>query len=336
MIDLSGFGGSIQNPYGDTGGSRGFSILVEDENVGGKVLHISKFQTLIQALGYFKYTLCTSPKNNFRIFFRGQENAYGKIYQPTLYRKCTQEGALTGRDGELNRQIALCKEDCRWFNKLDDSVVEGVLQQYGMRTRWIDAVDNIWIALWFACHHAWCWKDGDMEYLHYSIRSPRLEGEGVHYAYIYVLGFNSGYSSLDKKKRRTFVPGMSWGENAEMLDLRYAIPSLFLRPHAQHGVLLRSFKYLPNGGMRYNSDMSDLVQGVIRFDLLDGLEWLGYGASLDVSSVFPPPAFDSGYGDLLMTEREMRKSRLGKKVHVSGYRKSFTVDLKDVLHLQRI
>ena len=134
MIDLSGFGGSIRNPYGDAGGSRGFSKLVEDENVGGNVLHISKFQTLIQALGYFKYTLCTSPKNNFRIFFRGQENAYGKIYQPTLYRECTQEGALTGRDGELNRQIALCKEDCRWFNKLDDSVVEGVLQQYGMRT----------------------------------------------------------------------------------------------------------------------------------------------------------------------------------------------------------
>ena len=336
MIDLSRFGGSIQNPYGDVGGSRGFSKVVEDENVGDKVLHISKFQTLIQALGYFKYTLCTSPRNNFRIFFRGQENAYGKIYQPTLYRKCTQEGTLTGRDGELNRQIALCKEDCRWFNKLDDAVVEGVLQQYGMRTRWIDAVDNIWIALWFACHHAWCWKDGDMEYLHYSIRSPRLEGDGPHYAYIYVLGFNRGFSSLEKKKRRKFVPGMVWGDEAEMLDLRYAIPSLFLRPHAQHGVLLRSFRCQEDGGIRYNADMSDLVQGVIRFDLLDGLEWLGYGASLDVSSVFPPPAFDSGYGDLLMTEREMRKSRLGKKVHVSGYRKSFTVDLKDVLHLQRV
>ena len=49
MIDLSRFGGSIQNPYGDVGGSRGFSKVVEDENVGDKVLHISKFQTLIQA-----------------------------------------------------------------------------------------------------------------------------------------------------------------------------------------------------------------------------------------------------------------------------------------------
>ena len=129
---------------------------------------------------------------------------------------------------------------------------------------------------------------------------------------------------------------MSWGENAEMLDLRYAIPSLFLRPHAQHGVLLRSFKYLPDGGMRYNSDMSDLVQGIIRFNLLDGLEWLGNGSSLDVSSVFPPPAFDSGYGDLLIAERKMRESRLGCKITLPNYRKSFVVSQDDLLHLQRL
>ena len=336
MIDMSKFGGAIVNPYEAENGFRGFCTLVDDEKVGGKVLHINKFQTLIQALGYFKYTLCRSAKVNYKIFFRGQENAYGKVYQPSLYRKCTQEGSLTKRDGVVKRQIALCRADCGWFGRLDDAVVEGVLQQYGMRTRWIDAVDNIWIALWFACHHAWSWKDGDIEYLHYSIRSPRLEGSGDHYAYIYVLGFNSGYSRIDKKKSRRFVPGMSWGEGAEMLDLRYAIPSLFLRPHAQHGVLLRSFKYLPEGGMRYNSDMSDLVQGIIRFNLSDGLEWLGHGASLDVSSVFPPPVFDSGYGDLLVTERKMRESRLGSEITLPNYRKSFVVSQDDLLHLQRL
>ncbi|GAA0468199.1 hypothetical protein Ade02nite_79030 [Paractinoplanes deccanensis] len=30
---------------------------------------------------------------------------------------------------------------------------EPLLQHYGIRTRWLDLVGNIWSALWFACHH---------------------------------------------------------------------------------------------------------------------------------------------------------------------------------------
>lgn len=336
MIDLSKFGGSIANPYAIAAGMRGFSELTRDSNVGGEVLHIRKFQTLIQALGYFKYVLCESANKNYKIYFRGQEKAFGSVYQPSLYRTCTRDGALMDRDGRIKRQIALARKCCKWFEKANDAVIEGVLQQYGMRTRWIDAVDNIWISLWFACHHAWTWNGGDSEYIHYSVRSPTQEGDGEHYGYIYVLGFNSGYTDLRKKVRRRFTPGMAWSASAEMLDLRYAVPSLFIRPHAQHGVLMRSFKRLPDGSVRYNSDMSDLVQGVIRFDLEDGLEWLGHGVSVAVSSVFPPPAYDSGYGDLLLAERHMRDTYLGKEVEVEGYKKRFHVRPEDVLQVQKM
>lgn len=336
MIDLSKFGGSIANPYAVATGVRGFSELTIDSNVGGEVLHVRKFQTLIQALGYFKYALCESVCKNFKIYFRGQEKAFGPVYQPSLYRSCTRDCALMDRDGRIKRQIALARKCCKWFKTANDAVIEGVLQQYGMRTRWIDAVDNIWIALWFACHHAWTWNGDDSEYIHYSLRSPAQEGDGEHYGYIYVLGFNSGYTDYSKKVRRKFTPGMAWSDSAEMLDLRYAVPSLFIRPHAQHGVLLRSFKCLPNGGVRFNRDMSDLVQGVIRFNLEDGIEWLGQGVSVAVSSVFPPPAYDSGYGDLLRTERRMRYEYLGREVEVNGYRKKFHVGQEDVLQVQKM
>ena len=164
MIDMAKFGSSISNPYKGQAGGEDFSECVYDPAVQGDVLHVRKFQTLIQALGYFKYVLCESASTNYKIYFRGQEHAYGKVFQPALYRGCNREGTLMSHDGNLNRQIALVRKCCSWFKKSNDSVIEGVFQQYGMRTRWIDAVDNVWIALWFACHHAWSWKDNDMEF----------------------------------------------------------------------------------------------------------------------------------------------------------------------------
>ncbi|WP_420914265.1 FRG domain-containing protein [Comamonas aquatica] len=40
------------------------------------------------------------------------------------------------------------------------------MQHYGLNTTWIDIVDNIWVALWFACHEARCTKDG--KFIHYQ------------------------------------------------------------------------------------------------------------------------------------------------------------------------
>lgn len=336
MIDISKFGSAIVNPYKGNVGATDFCNVIFDPAVGSKVLHVRKFQTLVQALGYFKYVQCTSVTHNYQIFFRGQEKAYSKSFQPALYRKCSQPGTIMDRNGLLNRQISLVRETEARFEKTDDSVVEGVLQQYGMRTRWIDAVDNIWIALWFACHHAWTWNDASSSYVHYALRSPKHEGDGQSYAYIYVLGFNKGYKAKAEKVRRSFIPGLTWGPEAEMLDLRYAVTSLMLRPHAQHGVLLRSYHHNSDGSIGYDVDMSGLIQGVVRIDLEDALEWLGHSTSLEVSSMFPPPAYDSCYRELISTERMMREQLLGKKIKPKSYRKAFVVKEGDILCVQRV
>jgi len=332
-VDVSRFQSAICNPFSESDDLR-FAVQCDDVDVGGSVIHVTKFQTLIQALGYFKYVLCTGPNNNYFVCFRGQEHAYGQCFQPALYRKCTQEGTRTKRDSLLKQQIAVTKKLCG-FEKVDDCIIEGLLQQYGMKTRWIDAVDNIWIALWFACHHAWVWNDGRCDYVHYSLRSVRQENaEGKRpYAYIYVLGFNTGNRGPAHPKRH-FMPGLRWGNDAEMLDLRYALPSLAIRPHAQHALLVRSFKNDPNRGRCIELNMSKLVQGVVRIDLEDALEWLGHGMALELQSVFPPAIYDSYYQNLLKGENK-GVGMIGKSLEISK-REKIVLDNEHVPKIQRI
>jgi hypothetical protein len=48
---------------------------------------------------------------------------------------------------------------------------EPLLQHYGLATTWIDLVDNIWVALWFACHKAHI-SGKRSQYLHFEKRLP--------------------------------------------------------------------------------------------------------------------------------------------------------------------
>ena len=75
--------------------------------------------------------------------------------------------------------------------------------------------------------------------------------------------------------------------------IRKEIPSHFIRPHVQHGMLIRSKSFI---------NMESLIQGIIRIDLNDALEWLGEGRILLPESIFPPPNYDSGFSWLLENE----------------------------------
>ena len=55
------------------------------------------------------------------------------------------------------------------------------------------------------------------------------------------------------------------------LNVRAACPSIFLRPHAQHGVLFRKRGI----GVVRPIDYSDQIRGVVRIKLSDALSWLG-------------------------------------------------------------
>lgn len=260
------------------------ATYVADTSTRQYVYHVHDPHALVQAAGYLKHT--HGCNNDEHIFFRGESRLYGTL-PPTLFRGVKTHAGQSRKIGLLNAALAKARTDNKIFSSLDAHVHEPLLQHYGLKTSWIDVVDNIWVALWFACHRAYA-AGPINEYLHFEQRTESKEPHG--FAYILLI-------STDSKSAQKSSPGVVIGKNTELVDLRVAAPSIFLRPHAQHGLLMR---------MRGDSSMRPLdyfpqVRGIIRISLVDALEWLGHGKMLGVHALFPPPFYDHGYDILLQS-----------------------------------
>lgn len=262
-----------------------------DAESGLEVFDAPTSHSLIQAAGYLKYNL--AKKRGQGVFFRGQSRLY-KTLSPTLLRGI-KDGSLNVHRrellGELLESIAVEGSALR---AVDSDCHEPLLQHYGIRTTWLDVVDNIWIALWFACHSARSvgWPE---EYLHFEKRipNPRVDQE-----YAYVLLLASAYSTPVPD-----MPGRFKDDRSETIDLRTAVPSHFVRPHAQHGLLVRR---LSNTGQPV-SDQLPLHVGTIRVRLEAALDWLGDATTLTTHSLFPPAFYDYGYRELLRGVKPAQK-----------------------------
>lgn len=285
--DLRGFCSPVLIPR-DINGIQVYKPLAEeviDKTSNVRVLHVRDFRTLIQAINKIKYihgSGRSSTRGSCNVYFRGQAELYNGNMCPSAYR-------TIGKSFEKKRMIdkELHHKLCKFRRNAGDTikalrlkVLEGLFQQYEEKTRWLDAVDNVWVALWFSCQRRWE-RNGFVQYV---TRSPSLENPEFQYAYIVVL-------VADKK--------------CEILDLRTQTPSQFLRPHVQHGVLLRK-----RGKDKLPCvDMSGLVHGIIRIDLSDALTWLGNSPSLSATMMFPNPAFDSGFSALIDDCKRMSDGR---------------------------
>lgn len=249
-----------------------------------RILHAGTPHGLIQAAGYIKHNV--AQKGIYGVYFRGQRCIYD-AFQPTLYRGLTKKKSCSFRNQEIGKLLKRIRDENDVLKDVDEYTLEPLLQHYGFKTRWIDVVDNIWIALWFACHRARAWGKLD-EYLHFERREPMKEEEKDRYAFIFLI-------SCSHNKAKAYEPGKSGNRHSELIDLRYSVPSYFVRPHSQHGLLIRK------KDEQYGTDLDfgDLIEGIIRVDLADALRWLGDGRTFDVHSLFPPPSYDTGYQQLL-------------------------------------
>lgn len=262
-----------------------FGSQVIDKDSGLEVFDAPTSHSLIQAAGYLKYNLARNK--GLGVFFRGQTRLYKEL-SPTLLRK-VKDGSLSLKMQELlNNFLAKVDTDKKALRSVDPFCREALLQHYGVRTTWLDVVDNIWIALWFACHHArvFGWPE---EYMHFEKRIPNHLGD-EEYAYVLLLA--SAYFDPIPGE-----PGHYKNKNhrSETIDLRVAAPSHFVRPHAQHGILVRR---LSKTG-RPVCDYRPLHVGTIRVRLSAALDWLGTAATLTSHSLFPPAFYDYGYRELL-------------------------------------
>ena len=252
---------------------RGAEYIQESNGQG--VLHVSNPHALVQAVGYLKFR--AEPYE--RIFLRGQSKLYDTL-GPTLYRGITSDAAQSKRHKALNAAIEIFRENCSIFASFPEYAHEALLQHYGIKTTWIDIVDNVWVALWFSAYQAFSeGKNG--EYLHFDLRVP---SETEEFGYILLL------SAADDRRSKT-RKGMLLSNHSEVIDLRIAAPSIFLRPHSQHGLLLRA-KGTRGGRVL---DYSNLIRGIVRYRLKDAIDWLGSGNMVGIRGLFPPPYFDPGY-----------------------------------------
>jgi len=326
------------------------------------LLHVYSPAGLIQAAGYLKYQL---GRKNSGLVFRGQSDLYENKLKPSLYREIKTPQSVTLKQEDLCNIITQSENDFsktfEQYSGVKPQFVRPLLQHYGLKTEWLDVVDNIWIALWFACYEALSVKN--VPYMILRRRSEKSEKIGIMES-LEKLGNDCccRYSELrDVKNEKSAIvetdytpqkykrkiaelkrrecnldkeiekleeeknklnsklednsyayilmvryPG-NLGEcygiwkdrNTELYDLRYCLPSTFLRPHAQHGMVIRK---LSNSGRSTSLDYSTLLEGVLRIDLNDALSWLGDSILLSPGTLFPSPVNDHGLQQLLKSK----------------------------------
>ena len=253
--------------------------------------------TLIQLVGYAKFI----NKDYGNVLLRGENKLHNSLV-PGIYRKRKGIGnvnkSLNGVISQLGDDSKLCKDIVSRAsdNSKDFSITaEALLQHYGLKTRFLDVVDNHWVALWMGLYKADSpYKNG---YICYEKRTIRLRDrvndpvqDDHDYQYLLLIAIPRG-------NKRSSVGGLDYDKEFITIDLRMAVSSIFLRPHAQHGIVVR--KKGKEGGAVNDYDMATQVVGIIkiRIDLVD--QWLGNGLLLTKKGLFPPPTIDQGYAILL-------------------------------------
>ena len=302
-------------------------VSFSDQHRLGSEFHAPLFEVksihgLNQLIGYAKFI----NRSYGEVLYRG-ENKLHEALMPSLLRGKTN---CTKSFTKLNCLISEIKESKRFKNLLklegmspeeSSLIIEGMLQHYGVPTRYIDLVDNHWIALWmcsnaitnfarikhyqrYACrldNHYDLMSNEDLTEsfpTHPTLKNSRCtpsDKNESHDRYGYLLLVCLPYGAS-----RNPSNGITLSKEIARIDLRQAIPSIFLRPHAQHGLVAK--KHGRDEGDPSFYDMATQVIGIIKIRIDRICSWIGSGSLLTQDNLFPAPAYDCGYDALLDCE----------------------------------
>ncbi|MDE6290871.1 MAG: FRG domain-containing protein [Muribaculaceae bacterium] len=278
-----------------------------------------------QLIGYAKYL----NANYGSVYYRGVNALYDNV-RPSIMRKRSRGIAedLTSLihnindNDKLKRSLHLLSYQ-KPQNRTDYNVhnnnkkikrnnkyrIEALLQHYCGFTRFLDVVDNHWIALWMGLHDFHECGEGSkyvscikrevlpIDILFYlngkNSRAdvPDEEFPDKCYEYILLMAFpEEGGASIN---------GVYETQEFVLVDLRKALPSFYLRPHAQHALVMRR---RDRGEDSYDAsyyDMASQVVGIIRVRIDIADKWVGNGILVKKDNMFPLPSIDAGYNSLL-------------------------------------
>lgn len=271
---------------------------VADQTLEIPIYEVSSIHGLNRLIGYSKFM----NKDVGKVLYRGQNRLYGSLTPSLMRGKKNSDKCLHNlkslvdtimSDSRLNKQFNL-PAGC----KSNRSVIEGALQHYGISTRFIDLVDNHWIALWMSLYESETTKSIEI-YTHYKSRYldnydllsniARGDNDPIGFGYLLMVCVPEIKSPM--------VNGLYRGSEFEFIDLRRSLPSIFLRPHAQHAYVLR--RRGPDGNNSNFYDVASQLIGIAKIRLDYIAKWLGNGELLSQNNLFPQPCFDPGYEILL-------------------------------------
>lgn len=260
-------------------------------------------------VGYLKYINRTYAN----VYSRGECKLHKSII-PSLYR---EKSDIKNEDRKVtmivNRFFADEKLSKSLSLEMDDKEnsrhrIEGVLQHYGATTSFLDVVDNHWIALWMGLNKYEVKQQSDF-YAEYKERKI---------PYVDKLCANSDYTDEGKWEDAIYqyvlliatpvadehsMNGINKTKDFIEIDLRKALPSTYLRPHAQHGLVIRKNVSKENP-QKEDFDISTNVVCIIKIRIDRAKTWIGNGELLTQDNLIPPPGYDPGY-DLLLSKYEI-------------------------------
>lgn len=173
---------------------------------------------------------------------------------PSLFREDITKELFKSRYSAYKELITSIQNDFKKQRFKKDSVGP-LLQNYGIKTPWLDLVANLYTAIWFATHN------------------PKNEKTKPKFGWIYFIR-----TKLDN------------GAELKYYDLKEEQSSLSLRLHVQHG--LSATRKDPAWNFN-NRCLNDFVVATVKFRNND--KWKLEGPLFEKKYMFPSELYDSTY-----------------------------------------
>lgn len=253
-----------------------------------KVIDCSTYEALVQSIGYLKF-ISDGP-----VYYRGQNQIYSSSFPlASIFRTGRQsvtdslESLLSTLactpDSEEDSRCKVAKKTI--FHDIPAYALEGVMQHYGINTRWLDITDSLPHALFFSIAKYRKVKLTDYPNSAYerksggSCCSRYMRNELVYIdsaippkEHCYLIAFTPG-----QQRELTSLKGLTKYSKGEVLDARMAIPSYYLRPHSQHGLMFKK-----------SVQEDEIESWIYRLKIEDVKKWLGNAAAFSPSVMYPP------------------------------------------------
>lgn len=223
--------------------------------------------------------------NSYTVFYRGQNLNYHIV--PSIFRPPKHKIDNTLIRKRITAYNELVKETPKLYPNNYRFTVENIdpiLQHYGIRTPWIDLVDNIFTALWFAIHTPEKNPNGLIEY----------KISNNEYGWLY------------------FLIMRNENENLIYRDLRELHSSLSLRLHTQHGI---SVKRNVKGWNINNISLDNFVIARVRITI--NKNWFK-GNLFNHKYFFPNKKYDDTYSRLRQKKFANLLNKITKKNDLDG------------------